>query len=231
MFPALLLAVAFILFIGFAWGQVGQAADQRTQTQTAADAGSVAAGKQVRLEAVLSAVSSLPTPLSHLIDVGGAGGATTACDAADRNWSANRHRTTHLSCADLSVQRIGSNGVRVDLVGPSGELSPGPVTGNENTPVRVHSTVRVSFHRCPQVDGGGPAALVAARIVDQAALTLGVGPTGCGDGLGVGPGWGSVLGPLLGGDGGELPDDVADPIRSLNPIRLAEQSFRVEIVD
>jgi hypothetical protein len=51
------------------------------------------------------------------------------------------------------------------------------------------------------------------------------------DGLGVGPGWGSVLGPLLGGDGGELPDDVADPIRSLNPIRLAEQSFRVEIVD
>ncbi len=237
-FPALLLAVAFIVFLGFAWGQVGEVADQRTQTQTAADAGAVAAGSQLRRQAVLAAIAGFPTPLRGVLSSVGASGLGTACLAANRNWTANRHDTPALPCSDVAVDQTGRATVRVDLRAPSGELSDGPVTGNGDTRVSVHSGVRVRFDRCPQASSldqplSAATALVAARLVDGAATQLGEGPTGCSDGLGlgVGLGWGALLGPLLSAGAGSLPPEVADALSAIDPVQLAEQSFRVEIVD
>jgi hypothetical protein len=129
--PALLLTVVAILFLGLVFVQVGSAAEQKTQTQTATDSAAVASTHQVRDFAI--------TTGAHLVITEWAFGVVFAavpqvvpqvqaasCDAVQRNWNANPHKGAQIDCGGSLVAFATGDGVQVNLTAPPGQVVDGP---------------------------------------------------------------------------------------------------------
>jgi hypothetical protein len=173
--PALLLAVVAILFFGLLFTQVGSAAEQKTQAQTATDSAAVAGTHQVRDFAFTSTAPTMPwsfaiifaavpqiPPRPH----------AAACSAAQRNWSSNPHGGTAIDCGgSLSAVATG-DGVRVDLTAPAGQVVTGPADASDQR-AEASAVARVVFARCPLLVVPIHRA-IANWILDNSLRTLGV---------------------------------------------------------
>jgi hypothetical protein len=176
---ALLLVMVALLFLGLMYAQVGSAADQKTQTQTAADAAAVAAAHQVRDGAISLATTQFAAQVSYGALFAGllpvvATPHGTACTAAQQNWGGNPHHGG-LDCGSLSAAVAGDS-VTVDLTGPAGEIADGPadVAGQRTT---AHAQARIVVTSCP-VPALPGAKAVGDWIMDRVAQQLGAqGPT------------------------------------------------------
>ena len=141
-FPVLLLVVVVLVTFGFAVAQLGSAGDQKTQTQTAADAGALAGAK------ALAAESLLVLRLPPLLDITGsyASPSTSAYSAAQRAWSVNRPPSP-LDPGDVFTERIDDATVRVTVTAPAGVIIDGPVSGAPGTRPVATATATISY-RC-----------------------------------------------------------------------------------
>ncbi len=172
---ALLLAVVAVLFLGLVYAQVGSAAEQKTQTQTAADSAAVAAAHLVRDYAITQAPLGLEWSFRPQFTAAIASGVypevqAAACGAAQRNWDGNPHGGTSLDCGAGLVAAWGADQVRVDLLAPPGQVVDGPadVAGVRE---RASAVARVAQAHCPA--GSAVPSMVARWILDRTMQTLG----------------------------------------------------------
>ncbi|HEX2807275.1 MAG TPA: pilus assembly protein TadG-related protein [Kineosporiaceae bacterium] len=170
---ALLLVMVVLLFLGLMYAQVGSAADQKTQTQTAADAAAVAAAHQVRDGAISLATTQFAAQVSFGAMFAGlvpvvATPHATACAAAQQNWGGNPHLGA-LDCGALSAA-VAADSVVVDLSGPAGEIADGPaeVAGQRTS---AHARARIVVAGCPVLALPGAKA-VADLIMDRVRQQL-----------------------------------------------------------
>jgi hypothetical protein len=177
---ALLLVVVGLLFAGLLFTQVGSAADEKTQVQTATDSGAVAAAHELRDFEVSQANTQFAASFSFGalfagLPVGISRPQQAACVAAQEDWSRNQHGSG-LDCGQLNAAASGDR-VIVDLTGPAGEVAtgPAPVAGRQG---QAHAEARIVVDHCP-IGLLLPGAKAAADwMVDRAAQQLGaVGPT------------------------------------------------------
>jgi hypothetical protein len=175
--PALLLVVFVLLFVGLLLTQVGSAAEQKTQTQTAVDSAAVAATHQVRDFSIARAPLDLPwsfkavfTPTAVAAPVPQVQAA--ACSAAQRNWSENSHGATAIDCAGSLFAQSNGDRVQVDLTAPAGQVVAGPAKVADQA-AKADAVARVAFARCPVV-GTEIQTAVASWILDQSLRSLGV---------------------------------------------------------
>jgi len=182
--PALLLVVLALLFLAFAFAQVGSAGDQATQTQTVADSGAVAAAHILRDAGVSATVhQTLPQafafggPFSASLPVVPAAGLLdAACSAASTNWSSNTH-AGQLTCGALQVS-AGTGSASVDVNAPAGEVYDGPLDVT-STHATATATARVIVARCPQVAGSAAGVAVADWIAQNTASFYGTPAPQC----------------------------------------------------
>jgi hypothetical protein len=172
--PALLLAVVAILFFGLLFAQVGSAAEQKTQAQTATDSAAVASTHAVRDFAITSTAPTMPWSFAVVFT------ATlmppprlqqTSCVAARRNWDANPHRGAGIDCGGGLRTVPTGDGVRVDLTAPAGQVVTGPADAAEAR-AQASATARVVQARCPLAPGLQMA--LARWILDNSLMSLGV---------------------------------------------------------
>jgi len=185
-FPALLLVVVVLLFGGFALGQLGSASDQHGQTQTVADAAAVAAAHEVLADGIRRALPGTPPVLLAKLDLQPLvrNPSSAGCEAARRNWNANRHRS-ELGCGALSWS-YGPADAAVRVQAPEGEIVTGPAADTRGQPTVATATARVRFWRCPNGYGQLGNSLLGA-LVDTVTKELGQRDPGCGPAGGVGP--------------------------------------------
>lgn len=246
-FPALLLVVVVLLFAGLAIGQLGSASDQHGQTQTAADAAAVAAAQQMLAQAILlDGPTGLPPGLANHLHL--TGDATlpsiAACNAANRNWTSNSHRTATLNCpATLSVQ-LAANHADVDLQPPAGDIVSGPAADTSDQATEAGARADVVFDHCPDSGRyGNLGAKILGVVVDHTARALGLPDPGCGP-----PGLDKLLEPSpIPVSPAPSPTSTASPsplpLPTPSPVDLSgvptggsaydavADSFRIEIVD
>lgn len=176
--PALLLTVVAILFFGLLFVQVGSAAEQKTQTQTATDSAVVAGTHEVRDFAITSnarmmvtewafaiALAAVPPAIPHLH--------STACSAARRNWDANPHGGTVIDCAGSLSAIPTRDGVRVNLRTPAGQVVTGPADVADER-AEASATARVAFAHCPSRTATPIQKAIADWIIDRSLRSLGV---------------------------------------------------------
>lgn len=187
--PALLLVVVVILFLGLLFVQVGSAAEQKTQTQTAADSGAVAAGHKLRDANIpLAAVtmigvypkigatlfSGLPNVDPRLADA--------ACSAVQRNWLSNPHGGARIDCTDVSTYPSGGaslvRGVTVDVTAPKGQVVDGPADVKDEQ-AKAGATARVTLDQCPRVISTPAAQAVGNWVADQTVRMMGGAVSHC----------------------------------------------------
>lgn len=143
-FPALLLVVVVLVSLGFAVVQLGSAGDQKTQTQTAADAGALAAAEALAADVLLGG-------LTPVLDITGsyASPSTAAYSAAQRAWGVNRPSRS-LFPGDVFTERVGIATVRVTVTAPAGVIVDGPVPGTDEKRPVATATATLSA-RCEGV--------------------------------------------------------------------------------
>ena len=126
-FPILLLVMVVLVTFGFAIIQLGSAGDQKTQTQSAADSGALAAAKALAGNLLLA----LPVPL---LDIVGrtTNPATAGYAAAEQSWSLN-HQDQQLNAADVVTNQVDIVSVEVTVTAPAGVIVGGPVRGTGTT--------------------------------------------------------------------------------------------------
>ena len=225
----LLLVMTTLLFLGLMYAQIGSAADQRTQTQTAADAASVSAAHQLRDFTIGSSARQLPYSFGvqlQAVVLPSPALRPPACSAAVQNWAGNPHHSP-LDCnSALGVAALGDR-VRAEVNGPAGEVVDGPADVQAQRS-RTSSIARVVLDHCPAGLGNGYRQAIADRIADEVVLELGVsGARSCFAGEE------SVL--------GELEELYEDPYTTAEAIALigepnsiagaVRQGFRIEIVE
>lgn len=229
-FPALLLVVVMLLFAGLAIGQLGSASDQRVQTQTATDAGAVAAAQQMLATVVLASPSVLPPGLAKKIALTGSlvPPAAAACTAANRNRTANGKPAVDCA-ASLSVQTVG-NAARVALTAPAGEIVSGPAADTSATRADATAVAEVVFRRCPS-GYSGLADRILGALVDETAAQLGQPDPHCGPGAGPG----LEPSPLPAPSGAPVPlpspPDLTRLPDGAAAFDVVDSSFRTQIVD
>jgi len=176
--PALLLTVVAILFFGLLFAQVGSAAEQKTQTQTATDSGAVAATHRVRDFAITSTAQTMVASWTFGVvfaatpqvipQIG-----STACNAARINWNSNPHGGADINCnSSLSAFPTG-DGVRVDLLAPAGQVVTGPADASEER-AEATAVARVVLAQCPGVVATPIQRAIANWLVDESLQSLGV---------------------------------------------------------
>jgi hypothetical protein len=176
--PALLLTVVAILFLGLVFVQVGSAAEQKTQTQTATDSAAVASTHQVRDFAI--------TTGAHLVITEWAFGVVFAavpqvvpqvqaasCDAVQRNWNANPHKGAQIDCGGSLVAFATGDGVQVNLTAPPGQVVDGPAEA-DNERAKASARARVVLARCPELITTPIHKALQDWILDRSLLTIGV---------------------------------------------------------
>jgi hypothetical protein len=176
--PALLLTVVAILFLGLVFVQVGSAAEQKTQTQTATDSAAVASTHQVRDFAI--------TTGAHLMITEWAFGVVFAavpqvvpqvqaasCDAVQRNWNANPHKGAQIDCGGSLVAFATGDGVQVNLTAPPGQVVDGPAEA-DNERAKASARARVVLARCPELITTPIHKALQDWILDRSLLTIGV---------------------------------------------------------
>jgi hypothetical protein len=178
-FVALLLVFVALFFFALAFLEVGSAADQKTQTQSAGDSAAVSAGHELRDGSVSLANQAFSAAFSFgalfaTVQQVTADPAAAACDAAQTNWNANTHAST-LACGDLRVA-AGTGAVTVQVLAPAGEVARGPVDVTTQQ-VAAEATARVVVGSCPP--GAGAAKAAADWIVDRTAQLLGAPSLTC----------------------------------------------------
>jgi hypothetical protein len=221
--PALLLVVVALLLFGLLFTQVGSAAEQKTQTQTAADSAAVASTHRVRDIAVITGSRLLPPVYRTVFD-----GIvppppvlqSLACDAAQRNWGANPHGGTSIDCGgSLTVNAAGAL-VFVALTTPADQVVHGPVDVSADR-ATARATARVAFARCPFFPSAVRTA-VAHFISDATMTSMGAAPGGCFNAAD-----GSVM-TALSHTPWLIPAKVGPPQPILTAVR---NGLRVELVD
>ncbi len=171
--PALLLVVVALIFFGLLFVQVGSAAEQKTQTQTAADSAAVSAAHAMRDSGVVAAgylmhwkfsapFKGFPVPDPEL--------QATACDAAQRNWDSNPHNGAGFDCGQLNAYPI-SGGVRVELIAPPGQVVSGPAKVADEK-AQADATADVVLGHCSQLPNKYQKD-VADFLIDHALEALG----------------------------------------------------------
>lgn len=152
---ALLLVVVVLLFGALALGQLGSAADQNVQAGTAVDAAAVAAAQELLRDAALRAPEGLPPGLAAKLGAfppPGALPAAAGCDAAQRNWEANSHRSG-LPCSDVQLLEVTPDRVRMEVDTPPGELVSGPAGDVSQQRATSRAAAAVTFTACPSERG------------------------------------------------------------------------------
>jgi uncharacterized membrane protein len=225
--PALLLAVVAILFFGLLFVQVGSAAEQKTQTQTATDSAAVASAHQFRDYTIANIAPTIPYSFNYLFQ---ATRVTVfpqfqsiACNAAETNWAANPHKGTAIDCGgSLSVASTGS-GVRVDLTTPADQVVGGPAKVADQRATAT-ATANVAFAHCPGLyDGNDIHKAVADWILDASLASIGANHPRCFTGDDI-----TALQTLNDLSFGQAAAAVGPPQPILDAVR---GSTRVEIVD
>ena len=97
----LLLVVVVLVFFGLVYFQVGSAADQKVQAQTASDSAVVAATHVVRDDRIVVTAHTMPFSFAGLfsgIAVPATPPSAAACTAAVRNWESGPHQGRSIGC-------------------------------------------------------------------------------------------------------------------------------------
>lgn len=176
--PALLLTVVAILFFGLLFVQVGSAAEQKTQTQTATDSAAVASTHQVRDFAITSGARMMVTEWTFGVVFSAIPPAVpriqaTSCSAARRNWDANPHGGATIDCGSSLFAVPTGDGVRVDLTAPDGQVVTGPADA-AGARAKASATARVVLAECPSLVTSAIHKALADWIIDRSLQTLGV---------------------------------------------------------
>lgn len=171
---ALLMLMVLLVFLGFVFTQVGSAADQKTQTQTAADSAAVAVGHQLRDRGVAAArslfVVQFPKLGAVLVGLPEPTGTPSpiACAAAQANWDRAIHDRA-LSCNDVMVSQ-NADTVAVHVTAPQGQVADGPAD-TADARAEALATATIVLRRCPSAATPEEAA-VAHWLADAARKRL-----------------------------------------------------------
>jgi hypothetical protein len=172
--PALLLVVVVLLFFGLLFAQVGSAAEQKTQTQTAADSAAVAAAHQLRDSKTVEAAHLMPYWFGRVFNTviqPVPQYANTACSTAQFNWSSNPHGGTSIDCATSLLVTNDLRAVHVDLTTPRDQVTHGPVDVSDDR-ARAIATARVSMSHCPRGLLNYTQKAVADWVADSTLMAL-----------------------------------------------------------
>ena len=152
---ALLLVVVVLIFFGLLFAQVGSAADQKTQTQTAADSGAVAGAHRLRDAAIVQSSRVIPysfVDIFSTVPVPDLLLSSTACDAVQRNWNANPHGGAGINCSQNVLVNATTGSVKVAFIAPADQVVKGPAEVSAER-AQASATARVSFTRCSTLTG------------------------------------------------------------------------------